>query len=320
LDELGRALAETHLRSSLVAMVDLSEPWAVDFEQSVGIPVHYVVQGGAWLHMGGRDPLPLRPGDLVMFPRWDRHVMTSGEIVSCDPITISDLVIRNGRRKWMQGEWLDKPLSLVLPGPGRETQLFSMVVEVERGAADLLLLALPRLVHISSGDEDISPWLSPILQILAQEEARHSDGFAVVQSRLAELLFLQLLRSQLLLRRSDAHGWRVMLDPAIGRAVAAMRERPDYRWTLDELADIALLSRSGFASRFARVVELTPFEFLRGLRLDTAAQRLKRGDRVKAVVEDAGYRTPYSFSKAFSARFGTTPGAYRSRFQADQDA
>lgn len=316
MDQLSRALSETHLRGSLIATLELSAPWSIDFQQSVGVPVHYVIDGEPWLYGAEITPARLTPGDLIMFPRWDRHFMAS-DAQRRESITISDLVRRNGRTLWSQGQWLEEPLPLVISGSGPRTRLLSMVVELERGAADLLLLSLPRVVRIAGDDADMSAWLAPMLQFLAREEAQHKQGYAIIQSRLAELLFMQIVRSQLLLGPAgEAAALRILLDPAISRAFAALRERPGRRWTLAEMARVGGLSRSAFAERFARIAEMTPFEFLRGLRLDAAAERLKQGEPVKALVEDSGYRTPYSFAKAFRKRFATTPGAYRALFRA----
>lgn len=315
MDQLSRALSETHLRGSLIATLELGAPWSIDFEQSVGVPIHYVLEGEPWLFGPDIPATRLTAGDLVMFPRWDRHFMAA-DIELSESMTISELVRRNGRTLWSQGQWLEEPLPLVLRGPGPRTRLLSMVVELERGAADLLLLALPRMVLIVGDDADMSSWREPMLQFLAREEAQHKPGYAIVQSRLAELLFMQIVRSQLLLGPSgEAAALRMLLDPAISRVFAALRERPGQRWTLAEMARVGGLSRSTFAERFARTAGMTPFEFLRGLRLDAAAERLKQGEPVKALVEDAGYRTPYSFAKAFRKRFATTPGAYRASFR-----
>ncbi len=318
MDQLSRALAETHLRGSLLATIDVAAPWGIDFEQSIGIPVHYVIEGGAWLQSPGLSDVQLAPGDLVMFPRWDRHYLTSDPQFS-DHVAISEIVRRNDYKLWSQGEWLDEPLLLTMPGSGPRTRLLSMVVELVQGATDLLVLGLPRTVHIRSGDDAVGPWVGPVLQFLANEAARRDAGYAVVQSRLSELLFMQVVRSQLLVQPSlQAVSLHMLLDPAIGRVAAALRERPGYHWTLAEMARVGGLSRSAFAKHFSELAGMTPFEFLRSLRLDAAAERLKRGEPVKALVEDIGYRTLYSFAKAFRARYGTSPAAYRAQFRASR--
>lgn len=316
MDQLSQALSETHLRGSLIATLELGAPWAIDFQDSVGVPIHYIVEGAVWLSGVGVAPERLTKGDIVMFPRWDRHFMASAMSAQAT-MTISELVVASGRTLWSQGQWLDEPLPLRLSGAGPVTRILSMVVEPGRGAADLLLLALPRVVRTSSEVAGLAPWIEAMLAFVEREEAGRQAGFAVVQSRLAELVFMQIVRALLIMRPgAETAALKMMLDPALGRVFEGLHRDPGRHWTLAEMARIGGLSRSIFAERFVRTVGMTPFEFLRGLRLDGAAERLKQGTQAKALVGTAGYSTAYGFAKAFKARFAMTPGAYRASFRA----
>jgi AraC family transcriptional regulator len=62
-------------------------------------------------------------------------------------------------------------------------------------------------------------------------------------------------------------------------------------------------------------------EFLKGVRLDRAIQNLTRTDLpVKVVAARAGYSSRSSFSRAFLARHGTGPAAYRAAAARRRDA
>lgn len=133
---------------------------------------------------------------------------------------------------------------------------------------------------------------------------------------MAEALFRQCL--VVLLRRYCDSGecrlpWLSALeDPRLSRALAAMLERPEHPFTLEELADLAGMSRSGFAAHFAAAFEKPPMEYLRDLRLGRAARLLATTDLpVKAIAGRIGYRSRSQFSRAFRDRYGADPASYR---------
>lgn len=282
----------------------------MDFEQAPGAPTHYVVSGEAWLERPGADPLRLGPGDLVMFPRWDRHVLHSGNPAT--PLrTIRDVVRANEGPMWRPGEWLDQPLNIALDGDGARTRMLSLVFELDESGPHPLLLGLPPLIHVRSADLDMAPWLQTVLHFLSGEATARRAGYAAVSSRLADLLFIQIVRSQLLTRPGEVAGWlRALVDPALGPAIAALHEHPGEDWSLPRLARRAGLSRSTLYERFLALTGTTPARYVHGVRMEAAATRLSGGARVKAVAAELGYATPYAFANAFRRAFGVSPGSY----------
>jgi transcriptional regulator GlxA family with amidase domain len=119
------------------------------------------------------------------------------------------------------------------------------------------------------------------------------------------------------LRRCVEHGlsvpWLPLLDDAgLARAVVAMREDPTHDFTLAGLAEIAGMSRSVFAERFAGALDVPPMEFLTRVRLDRAAGLLARSELpVKTVAARVGYRSRSSFTRAFTLRHGVGPSEFR---------
>jgi AraC-like DNA-binding protein len=121
----------------------------------------------------------------------------------------------------------------------------------------------------------------------------------------------------LFLRRCCRHArppWWVaaLQEPRLGRVIAAMQDRPHQAFTLAELADLAAMSRSVFAARFTDVLGQSPMEFLQALRLAKAAELLAATDLpVKIVASRVGYSSRSSFTRAFVARQGAWPTAFR---------
>jgi methylphosphotriester-DNA--protein-cysteine methyltransferase len=65
------------------------------------------------------------------------------------------------------------------------------------------------------------------------------------------------------------------------------------------------------------VVGETPSEYLTRWRMDLASQRLRdTDDTVAAIAASVGYRSEYSFSRAFARHRGLAPGRYRHQIRA----
>ncbi|HSD38320.1 MAG TPA: AraC family transcriptional regulator [Rhodocyclaceae bacterium] len=84
--------------------------------------------------------------------------------------------------------------------------------------------------------------------------------------------------------------------------------------TLDEIADIAGLSRFQMSRAFAAATGLPITRYLRARRLTEAARALSQGaPDILAVALDAGYGSHEAFTRAFREQFGTTPEAVRAQ-------
>jgi len=154
--------------------------------------------------------------------------------------------------------------------------------------------------------------LRDAFQELIDELASQRSGYRAM----AETLLRRCLI--LLLRRLCGHAngrvlWLALLeDSRLGRAVAAMRDRPEHSFTLPALAEVAGMSRSVFAARFADTLGQSPIGFLKTLRLARATQLLLGTDLpVKSVATRVGYSSRSSFTRAFVACHGMGPMAFR---------
>lgn len=101
------------------------------------------------------------------------------------------------------------------------------------------------------------------------------------------------------------------------RVYAAIHADPAREHSLDELADIAALSRFHFHRVFAAMTGETLAEAVRRIRLNGAAHALVQSRApVAEVGRMHGYPVAASFTRAFRAAYGTTPGQFRARGQA----
>lgn len=148
-------------------------------------------------------------------------------------------------------------------------------------------------------------------ELLDEIETRRPGYRAMAESLLRRCLILLLRR----LARDEEHRLRWLApleDPRLGRAVAAMQDHPGHAFTLPGLAEVAGMSRSVFAARFAETLGQSPIEFLKRLRLVRATRLLRGTDLpVKTVATRVGYSSRSSFTRAFVACHGVGPMAFR---------
>ncbi|MEM9192048.1 MAG: AraC family transcriptional regulator [Myxococcota bacterium] len=102
------------------------------------------------------------------------------------------------------------------------------------------------------------------------------------------------------------------------RVVDHVHAHLDEELQPEDLAKIAHFSLHHFHRVFRGMTGESVMGFVRRLRLERAAQRLKFGDEsVTSVALTTGYGSHEAFTRAFRARFGTNPREYRERERAE---
>ncbi len=99
---------------------------------------------------------------------------------------------------------------------------------------------------------------------------------------------------------------------AVARMKAYIEGHLSEHITLRMLADAAWYSPWHSARMFKEVMGITPFTYIRQLRLTEAAKRLRSGDeRVIDVAFDFVFGSHEGFTRAFSRQFGMSPSDFR---------
>lgn len=136
----------------------------------------------------------------------------------------------------------------------------------------------------------------------------------VVRAR-AEIVGRVLVMLALIARHADADGVEVRDEPAggaVATVIAALEERLDHEWGLDELARLAGLNRSYLVRRFKRATGAAPMAYLARRRAEKAAVLLLTTELpIAEVARMVGWRDPNYFARRFRAAFGVTASAYR---------
>jgi AraC-like DNA-binding protein len=195
---------------------------------------------------------------------------------------------------------------------GAQTTLVTGAFQFGTTPRTLLFEKLPRVIHVAAGSPQASPSLASALQLLIAESTSTRPGATVVMSRLADILLVEAIRTDIEKGGCHKHGLCALADPPIARALALIHERPAEPWTVEGLAAAVALSRSGFAARFSAQVGDPPLEYLARWRMTKAAQLLRESTlSLSEVAGHTGYQSEASFNRAFKRWEGIAPGAYR---------
>ncbi|WP_321333750.1 two-component regulator propeller domain-containing protein [uncultured Bacteroides sp.] len=85
----------------------------------------------------------------------------------------------------------------------------------------------------------------------------------------------------------------------------------DENFSVDNLAEAMNMSRSNFYRKIKMLSGMAPNDYLKTLRLNKAAELLKKGARVVEVCEQVGFSSSSYFAKCFKAQFGVLPKDYK---------
>lgn len=146
-----------------------------------------------------------------------------------------------------------------------------------------------------------------LLELLHDEAFSEHCGRQAALDRLCEILFIRLLRH--CLDRGLAQGGTLagLADPRLAKALVAVHDAPTNTWTLEEMADLAGMSRARFAVHFRKVTGETPADYLASWRITLAQALLRAGRPLKHVALDVGYGSASALTRAFIRKIGQPP-------------
>lgn len=262
---------------------------------------HLITEGQCFVDIAHEPPLRLEAGDAVLFPYGDEHLMMSqpGLVPPPDAPMIDAL--------------LERPLRTELGGGGAETQLLCGYMACDARLGDLLLSGLPSVVHVNVRDSNAG-WLEMAVRYASGEARSARPGGEGVLAKLAEVLFIELLRLHMNAQGPQTQGWLAGVgDRIVGAALNAIHTNPSQEWTLESLARHAGSSRTVLAERFQQRVGTTTMQYLTRWRMLLAANLLRaRGNRpLIEIAEQVGYETDTAFSRAFRREYGVPPATWR---------
>jgi AraC-like DNA-binding protein len=160
------------------------------------------------------------------------------------------------------------------------------------------LIVLPLASH---------PALAPVCDLLVAEAFSEGGGRQAALDRLFDYLLILIVRHVVGSGIVTGGLLAGLADPRLARALTAVHEAPKKRWSLEDLADLAGMSRTRFAAHFRAVVGKTPIDYLTLWRMTIARQLLAKGKPVQSVANAVGYDSAAAFSRVFARVTGQPP-------------
>jgi AraC-like DNA-binding protein len=226
-------------------------------------------------------------------------------------------LLKSGTLKLVQEngaiEILNEPTLIFLPRSERhrlmatesdQADIVCASIEYGTGTNNPLANTLPSIVILPLAE--LGKLHTTVLWLF--EEAHDgANGRHAMMDRLCELLVIQLLRfvtDRGLVRTGMLAG---MAHPQLAKCITAMHANPERSWQLEELADMAGMSRSVFAATFRDIVGQPPGDYLIAWRVGVAQGLLKKGRAVNLVANDVGYENASALGKVFRKKVGLSP-------------
>ncbi len=305
MDPLSDVLSLLKVRSYMAGGFDVGGEFSVRFGPHDGIKCYAVVSGYCWLSVESvPDAARLETGDCFLLPKGKPfRLATDLSLAPVDALTILRTTKRQG--------------GIALINGGGGCCIVGGHFAFTGNHAGILLGVLPPIVHLrKESDKAAMRWS---LERMRLELLDQQPGGSLVAQHLAHMTLVQALRLHLAEGLKGGVGWLFALaDDQMSAAMTAMHDSRGHRWTLQELAECAGMSRSIFALRFKETVGTSPMEYLTRWRMLIAGDRLiNSNDPLSVIALSLGYEAESAFGTAFKRVMGYSPRQHSRRLNPD---
>lgn len=319
MDVLSEVLKAVTLNGAVFYNAEFSAPWSFRSPASHSIApllapgaghviiYHLVVEGGAWAQLEQGQRVNLGPGDIVVFPHGDPHLMGNGP--PTEPVD--------------NGKEIERILSQGLQtarmgGGGEITRFVCGYMACEPHMSGLLLGGLPPLLKVQIRNDAEGVWLEDSIRYSVAHANSEAAGAEAVLAKLSEVLFVETLRRYITLLPPGETGWLAgARDPEVGKALALLHRYPARPWTIAALAESVGVCRAVLADRFRHYLGQPPMGYLTHWRLQLGARMLSTSARsVAQIASQVGYDSEAAFNRAFKRDFGLPPARFRRQSRA----
>ena len=309
MDPLSDVLRVVRLTGAFFYLVEASAPWSVMAapaaqlaprilpESEHLISYHIMTSGSCWAGLDASQQIRLEAGDVIVFPHGNSHFMSSERGRRVEP----DILGQSPERY---------PGTVVLGAGARDATFVCGFLGCDARPFNPLISALPRCLRVPGG---VSGWLAEFPRQVVAESRLGRVGADTMLTRMAELMFVEIVRRHIETLLPEQTGWLAGLrDPVVGIALSRLHANPSGDWTLAALAHEAGSSRTVLAERFTQLVGVPPMQYLTQWRLQLAASLLATTTvKVAAIGEQVGYDSEAAFSRAFKRAIGRSPAEFR---------
>jgi AraC-like DNA-binding protein len=101
----------------------------------------------------------------------------------------------------------------------------------------------------------------------------------------------------------------------IARVIEHLSSRLDEPVTIDDMAAHVGMSRAVFHRKFKQATTMSPIQFVKSMRLNSAAMKIAGGMAVNEAAMEVGYVSSSQFSREFKRLYGRSPRQWSNSLQ-----
>lgn len=227
------------------------------------------------------------------------HLLQAGELTLIDELGKSQL--------------FNQPTVLFIPlphthrivgDPNNPPKLVCANVIYNETTSNPIAEALPTLLHFNLND---CPKIKQTSLALFEEAFEDRCGRLPMINSLTDIFIIYILR-HVLSHKMIKHGLLAGLShPQISKVILAIQDAPERQWGLEEMAELALMSRSKFSELFKRLVGQSPGDYVIDWRIIVAKSLLKKNKSVSLVANAVGYENGSALARVFRKKLGMSP-------------
>ncbi len=298
MDILSDLMKALHLKSVVYFKHHFCSPWGMDASKSAFAQFHVIVRGRCLLKLEGTNPITLYGGDMVLLPHGTPHQIMDDLKTKCLPG-------KQTVEKIIQGEQ-------VFDGDEVNSTLICGHYELDQSVDHPFYQSLPKLIHLKNIDLTETSGLNSIINLIIQETQSDKLGATTVSTKLAEVLFIKVIRHYLE-SNSDGNSFlNALKDRKIQEVLNLIHQSPEENWSLNRLSRKVGISRTLLANKFRELVGETPMKYLFKWRMQMAKQLLQNTDQTTLEISsNIGYQSETAFNRAFKAHFNLTPHKFK---------
>ncbi len=158
------------------------------------------------------------------------------------------------------------------------------------------------------------PLLTELIKTMLREMASGAPDHGAYFDRLLDMAITQLAVHHSSMRSATAHARHALAPKRLRQVLSYIEANIAEPIQLDDLAQVAKLSRYHFSRAFQNAIGESPLAFVRRRRLETAKRMLKdTEDPLSLVAQRCGFLCQSHFSANFRKFTGRTPTLYRAQ-------
>jgi len=219
-----------------------------------------------------KRPVSLRPGDFVMVPKGDWHILSANPLPGDNELTPS----------------------------AATAQLLCGSLVVPEAARKALFGFLPPLMMVRA--TEVNERFAHLVQLIVAEAQTAEPGSQSVLDALSNALVTMTLRDHF---RTSPEGelrgvLAATLDNRLRSLITAIHREPGRPWCVGSMLEIAPMSRSALMERFKQQLGDSPMGYVTQMRMIEARRMLTDATVPRtSVAERVGYENEAAFRRAY---------------------